>query len=167
MVFGRWSRRAAADVEGHALFDAVRAELPEVDLETAKIVTAVAGLLGGVAYADRQYSAPEEGRVRENLARVHGMTARGVDAIVKVLREHLLDIATVQAPRYCRVLREEADRDTRLEVLEMLADIAAADGEIKHEEVTLLRNTTQALGLDQADYNAVQGKHRDKLSLLR
>jgi uncharacterized tellurite resistance protein B-like protein len=167
MVFGRWSKRAAADAEGHALENAVRAELKDADDPTVRIVTAVAGLLGGVAYADRDYSAAEEDRVRHALSHVHGLSARGVDMILQVLREHILDIATVQSPRFCRVLREEGDRDLRLDVLDMLVDIAAADGKISHEETTLLRNTTRSLGLDQADYNAAQAKHRDKLGILR
>jgi uncharacterized tellurite resistance protein B-like protein len=166
MVFGRWSRRAAADEEGHALLDAVRAELNEADASTQAIVTAIAGLLGGVAYADRDYAAAEETRVREALGRVHGVTPDGADAILAVMREHILDIATVQSPRYCRTLREEADRDLRLEILDLLVDLAAADGSISHDEVTLLRNTAQALGLDQADYNAAQSRHRDKLSFI-
>jgi hypothetical protein len=33
--------------------------------------------------------------------------------------------------------------------------------------VQLLRNTANALGLDQADYNTVQAKHRDKISVLK
>ena len=37
--------------------------------------------LGAVAYADRHYSAEEEARVRQELARVEGMSAAGIDAI--------------------------------------------------------------------------------------
>lgn len=166
MVFGRKLRRAADDPEGHALFQAVRAQLPEADSETQRIVTAVAGLLGAVAYADREYSSEEEGLARTQLEEVQGLTARGVTAILDVVREHIVDIATVQATRYCRALRELADRDLRLQVLRMLVEIAAADGNLSQDEVTLLRNTAKGLGLDQADYNAMQEKHADKLTAL-
>jgi uncharacterized tellurite resistance protein B-like protein len=166
MVFGRWSKRAADDVEAHDLHAAVREALPQADAPTHSIVTAIAGLLGGVAYADREYSPQEEDRVRSALGRVHGLVGVAVEAILSVLREHIVEVATVQSPRYCRSLVEEGDRDLRLEVLDILVDLAAADGQISHEETTLLRNTTRALGLEQDDYNAIQAKHRDKLSVL-
>jgi uncharacterized tellurite resistance protein B-like protein len=167
VVFGRWSKAAAADADGHALSQAVRSSLPDADDETVKIVTAVAGLLGGVAYADRDYTEAEARELEDGLSRIHGLVPAGVRAVMHAVTDHMLDIATVQAPRYCRVLREHADRDLRLEVLDMLVSIAAADGVISHDEVTLLRNTTTALGLTQADYNDAQSAHRDKLSSRR
>jgi uncharacterized tellurite resistance protein B-like protein len=48
-----------------------------------------------------------------------------------------------------------------------LLEVAAADHEITHNEVTVLRQLTTALGLEQADYNTAQEKHRAKLSALR
>lgn len=167
MPFGRWSKKAELDPEAHALSDAVRLHMPGVDDDTHRIVTAVAGLLGGVAYADREYAEREEGRVRAELGRIGALSHEGAEAIILALREHIVEIATVQAPRYARALRELADRDLRLQVLEMLLELAAADDVISHQEVQLLRNTANALGLDQADYNAVQAKHRDKISLLK
>jgi uncharacterized tellurite resistance protein B-like protein len=165
-MFGRWSKRAADDPEGHALASAVREHLPDADEDTRAIVTALAGLLGGVAYADRDYGTGEENFVRAQLERVQGLSSRGIGAILAALRDHIVDIATTQAPRYSRTLRELADRELRLQVLDMLVELAAADERISHDEVVLLRTTATSLGLDQSDYNAVQAKHRDKLGVL-
>jgi uncharacterized tellurite resistance protein B-like protein len=166
-MFGRWSKKAADDTEGDALAAAVRAELSAADRDTQAIVTAIAGLLGGVAYADRNYAAEEEAHVRAALTRVQGMTENGVEAVLRVLRDHIITITTVQSPRYCRTLVELADEELRHQVLSMLVELAAADGNLSHDEVTLLRNTTTALGLAQADYNALQAPHRDKLGALK
>lgn len=165
-MFGRWSKRATEDPEGHALARAVRQHLPDADDETRAIVTAVAGLLGGVAYADREYASGEESFVRSQLERVQHLSPAGIDAVLATLRDHIVDVATTQAPRYSRTLRELADRDLRLQVLDMLIDLAAADDTISQDEVVLLRTTAKALGLDQGDYNALQAKHRDKLGVL-
>ncbi len=54
-----------------------------------------------------------------------------------------------------------------METLEILVDLAAADGHISQDEVNLLRMLTTALGLTQDDYNRAQHKHRDKLSVLK
>ena len=166
-MFGRWSAQADKDREGHALAEAVRAALPEADEESRRVVTAIVGLLGGVAYADRAYLEPEAAVLRAELGRIRGMTTSAVDAVLRVLERDIVEIATVQSPRYCRALVELADRDLRVQVLNLLVDVAAADETISHDEVTLLRNTTTALGLLQADYNAAQDRHRDKLASRR
>ena len=169
-MFGEWlkSLGTAPSVEGaDEILAAVRAHLPPTDEDTVRVVTCIAGLLGTIAYADRDYSAVEEERVRAELGRIQGMPEAGIDAIADALRRNIVEVSTVQAQRYCRALRELADRELRFELLQVLVDVAAADGVISHDEVTVLRQTTTALGLDQADYNAAQERHRDKLGVLK
>ncbi len=156
---------SAASEEGSLLERVVRAQMD--DAENARIVAAIAGLLGTVAYADREYAAVEEQRIRQELARVHGLTPAGVEAICAVLREHIVEISTVEAPVYARELLALADREFRVEVLETLVDLAAADDEITVAETNVLRLTATALGLTQQDYNAAQSRHRDKLKVLQ
>jgi uncharacterized tellurite resistance protein B-like protein len=127
----------------------------------------MAGLLGAVAYADRNYSAEEEARVRHELSRVEGMSLAGIDAICKVLREHIVEISTVQIPRYARALTELADSDLRREVLRALVDLAAADSSFSVVETNLLRQITKSLGLSQQDYVELQAKHREHLEALK
>ncbi len=157
----------AAPEGGTVLARTVRAEMDGTDDDAARIVAAIAGLLGSVAYADRDYAAVEEARIREQLGRVHGLTATGGDAICAVLREHIVEISTVEAPLCARELLALADRDFRLEVLDALVDLAAADDAITVAETNVLRLTATALGLTQDDYNAAQARHRDKLKVLR
>lgn len=168
-VFGRWLRsalRAEVPAGAERLWDVVRRELPDADDETVYVVGSIAGLLVAIAYADRRYSSDEETRVRRELERVHGMTASGIDAICAVLREHVVEVSTVQAPRYSRLLLELCDRELRVEVLETLVELAAADGVIDTAEVNMLRLMTTSLGLSQDDYNAAQAKHRERLTTL-
>lgn len=169
-MFGRWLKNVTEPrvLEGAEQVEAeVRAVLRDADQETVKVVTAIAGLLGAVAYADREYSDGEEALVRSELERIQGMTPEGVEAVCSVLRMHIVEVATVQTPRYCRALVELADRELRLEVLQLLVDVAAADGTIRQSETNLVRGLAIALGLDQDDYNAAQAKHRDRLAVMR
>jgi len=149
------------------LEDTVRQHLEGADDEKIRIVVAIAGLMGTVAYADQQYSEVEEQRIRAELGRIQGLDKAGVDAICAVLRKHIVDIATVEAPVYARELLALADRDFRREVLDALLDVAAADDEIVLAETNSLRLTATALGLTQADYNESQERHRGKLVALR
>lgn len=168
-MFGRWLKPAQSEPLAGAekLIELVRAELPAADDETVRVVTAIAGLLSAVAYADRDYSEQEDARLRSELRRIDGMTEDGVRAIGAALRKHVVEIATVQVPRYARVLVELADRELRKEVLESLVELSAADGEISHAETNVLRQLTTSLGLSQADYNEAQQQHRDRLAVLR
>lgn len=168
-MFGRWLRgeQSTAPTGGGALRQAVERELPGADAETVTVVTSIVGLLGAVAYADRNYSQHEEARVRQELARVHGMTEQGIDAICNVLRRHVVEISTVEIPRYARALVELADEELRREVLEALLDLAAADASISLTETNLLRQITKSLGLSQQDYLEAQHRHRQHLEALK
>lgn len=168
-MFGRWLRgeQTTPASGGDALHDSVARHLPGVDAETVAVVTSMAGLLGAVAYADRDYSLVEEARVRQELARVQGMTQSGIDAIAAVLREHIVEISTVQIPRYARALVELGDVELRREVLGALLDLAAADNSISLAETNMIRQITKSLGLSQDDYVELQAKHRGLLDALK
>jgi uncharacterized tellurite resistance protein B-like protein len=168
-MFGRWlSALTAEPVEAPSeLAATIRRHLPGADDDTVRVVAALAGLLAAVAYADRDYSDVEEAEVRAALARVHGMTATGVDAVCDALRRTLVSHVAVEVPRCTRTLRELGDVELRREVLGALVDLAAADGRITTPETNLLRQVTTALGLSQGDYNAAQERHRDRLSVLK
>jgi uncharacterized tellurite resistance protein B-like protein len=145
----------------------VRTHLPEADEDTREIVFALSGLLACVAYADRQFDAAEQLRACEALGNLEGLRAEGVAAICAALREHVGEIASVNPQAYTRALRERTQVAVRREVLDVLVDLGAADGELSLAETDLLRRTTAALGLSPDDYVSSQARHLDKLKLLR
>lgn len=149
------------------LAEIVAKYLVEADDATRRIVTAVAGLLAKIAYADGDYSSQEETTIRQELSRVHGLSEAGVDAICGLLADQISHVALLGDHDWTRDLRDLADRALRLEVLEVLVEMAVADQVLRHEEQVQLRRIAKALNLTQDEYNAVQAKHRDKLSTLR
>jgi len=159
--------KSAAPAGSDPLREVVREHMREADDGTHRIVAAIAGLLAAVAYADHQYSPAEERKVREELGRVQGLGPVGVDAICAVLARDMARLAVVGDHGWVRDLKELADRDQRLEVLEVLMDLAAADDDFSLAEANYLRRLTTALGLEQEDYVTAQAHHRDKLSLLK
>ncbi|HKO50165.1 MAG TPA: TerB family tellurite resistance protein, partial [Polyangiaceae bacterium] len=94
-----------------------------------------------------------------------GMTLSGVDAICKTLREHIVEISSVETPRFARALLELADTDLRREVLGTLVELAAADESITLAETNMLRQLTKSLGLSPQDYLELQERHRQHLRL--
>lgn len=169
-MFGRWLKGEGPREDasgGDALRVSIEKELAGADAETVAVVTSITGLLGIVAYADRNYSEAEEARVRQELSRVHGMTEAGISAICNTLRRNIVEISAVQMPRYARALVELADDELRREVLGALVDLAAADASISLVETNLLRQITKSLGLSQQDYVEAQERHRHHLDALK
>ena len=161
-----WKRSSsepeAAEVSAQ-LLATVRAQLQEPDPDTVRVVAAISGLLACVAYSDRQFHDAERVHLREVLGRVHEMSAQGADAICALLEKHVTELTMVNPQAYTRTLRELTDRAMRLEVLDVLLDLGASDGQLSFEETQLLRRLTGALGLEQQDYNAAQARHRERL----
>lgn len=167
MIFRRKdSQKELAPEARDRLAEIVEQYLADADDATRRIVTAVAGLLAKVAYADGHYSVQEEATIQRELSRVHGLSQAGVDAICGLLADHISHVALLGDHDWTRDLRDLAERTLRLEVLEVLVEMAVADQVLKHEEQTQLRRIAKALSLTQEDYNAIQAKHREKLSTL-
>lgn len=145
------------------LAEIVQRYLADADEATQRIVTAVAGLLAKVAYADGHYSEQEAAAIRVELRRVHGLSEAGVDAVCDLLGDQISQVALLGDHDWTRDLRELASRELRLEVLEVLIEMGVADEVLTQAEQVQLRRLTKALNLTQDDYNALQAKHRDKL----
>lgn len=166
-MFFNKNTKTAAKAAPETLEGAVRQELSAADAETVAIVTAIAGLLGSIAYADRALTEDEQSLLVGALSGIHGLDERGAQAILRTLTKHIVAVSTLERPRFTRTLLELADRELRYQVLGLLVDVAAADGTIGLEEVNMLRSIAAALGLTQNDYNLLQARHRERLGSLR
>jgi uncharacterized tellurite resistance protein B-like protein len=165
-MFGFFTKKPPTDEET-ALVKTVRAHMQGADDDSVRVVAAVAGLLAWVAYEDRPYLPEEEAHIREQLGRVEGLGPGGPEAISAVLRAHAPHIAQVESNEYARWLADNTTHECRLGVLDMLLDVAAADSRLSVVETNLVRRIAQTLKLSQAEYNASQERHRDKLAALR
>ncbi|MBO6940127.1 MAG: TerB family tellurite resistance protein [Deltaproteobacteria bacterium] len=150
----------------HPLALLVREQMPDATADTWRLMTAVTGLLACVAYADREFSDTEHEAMRTELARLPGMDAAGAGRVVGVLSGNIRALVANGDHGWVRDVRELTSREQRLEILDVLLDLAAADGVIDHSEVNYLRRLATQLGLEQQEYNAAQARHRDKLGLL-
>lgn len=167
MIFWKPKQSSSPKDAAARLRQAVRQYLPNADDASVRTAAAVAGLLVGVAYADREYSEAEQAHVRQVLSRVRGLEPDGVEAIFRVLQESSVEVATVHTHAFTRELKQLTDRESRVEILDLLVDLAAADETISGAETVFLRQVATSMGLTQADYNASQQRYRDKLSVLQ
>ena len=144
----------------------VRQHMPGVTDEVIHLVTAISGLLAVVAYADRELTESERQHIEGELRRLHDLSAAGIEAIIALLSERIADLAHMDHQIHTRVIRDLADRNLRWEVLEVLVELAASDDRVSLQETNILRRVASAIGLTQADYNALQAKHKAKLTTL-
>jgi uncharacterized tellurite resistance protein B-like protein len=164
----RWSRPGEVDDNTVSrLSAAVRTYAPELSSESQLLVTAVAGLLGSVAFADHEYSGAEAARVREELLRVQGLDRQAVDAVCAILKADIVELSTIDFQYWARILRDDGTRELRVEVLNILMDLAAIDDDVSVAETNTLRRITVLFGLSEQDYLSAQDRHRDKLSVLK
>ncbi|MEM8609172.1 MAG: TerB family tellurite resistance protein [Myxococcota bacterium] len=162
-----WTKNDSVPLQARErLAQIVEKYLADEDEATRRIVTAVAGLLAKVAYADGDYSEQEEVTIRAELQRVHGLSEEGVNAICDLLADQISQVALLGDHDWTRDLRELASRELRMEILEVLVEMGVADEVLKQEEQVQLRRLAKALNLTQDVYNAIQAKHRDKLKSL-
>lgn len=161
-----WSRdKKSEPIASDEMLEAkIRQALGQSDEPTIKIVTAVAGLLAIVAYADRKIGPEEAAHLRQQLERIHGFPKEHVESIAQILSNQAVQLSATSTPRFTRTLRTELPEEGRYEVLDALLEMAAADGAITRDEVVSLRNLSTALGLSQDHYNTLQEKHRTKLT---
>lgn len=151
---------------GDALLTMVREHMPDADEVEVRIVAAVAGLFACVAWADGEYSRDEARMVRRLLEHIHDLPPRAVDAICALLDERVGDLARGDVHEHTRAIKQGTERGARIEVLDVLMDLAAADGTITVAETELLRRVAKLLGLSVDEYVAAQSRHKDKLSVL-
>jgi uncharacterized tellurite resistance protein B-like protein len=104
------------------------------------------------------YAAEEEAVLQRTLARIQGLNADGVKAILGVLRDNVVIIASAESSTYARELLELTEIDFRLELLDALVELAAADDEITVAETNMMRTIAKGLGLSQQQYNAAQAR---------
>lgn len=166
-LLGNGNNPKSAPAASDELRALVSRSMPEADLATASIVGAVAGLCAIVAHADRAYTDAERALVRAALGRVHGLSPGAVDAVCALLEVRLSELAFESLQTYTAVLNEHAERAARLEVLDVLMDLAAADDLLDMQETNVLRRIARSLGLDDREYLASQSRHRERLSVLK
>ena len=141
----------------------VQEHLPNADELTHRLVTATVGLLVGVAYSDRDYSDVEEAMVRKRLSQLDSFSRLEVNAVCKVLRAGIDALRQDDPSTWPKVVNELTDRWQRLELLELLVDVAGADEVLTKEESAFLERTAEALELGADDLK----KSLDRLSVTK
>lgn len=125
----------------------------ELDADTEKelrYVCTLGALLGHVAAADRVFDADERAAIAEILDDVSALQPRDIDIILEIVESEVF--SDVGYFSFVRELNDVADAKDKRLILRMLFDVAAADGEISHEEQEEIRKISKALHIDHRTF---------------
>lgn len=134
---------------------ATGAALLDADTEgELRYVCALGALLGHVAAAHAGVDPTEKQRITDILDRSSGLPRSDVEVIVDIVESEVL--SDVGYYPFTRELNEMLDGRARAGLLDLLFEVAGADGEIRHEEAEEIRKISKALDLGHELYVAAK-----------
>jgi uncharacterized tellurite resistance protein B-like protein len=153
-------RRGLADVLRSRLQGRVREKLRELSAEAAQDVDRLnyAALFGAmlqkVALADGTLSPEESARVAEALRARFGFADDEVSTIVATLETQVSREIDLQ--RLAAEFNRLSDQEGRVQLVRALFTVAAADREIRDEEVDEMRRIADLLWVDRREFNEIR-----------
>lgn len=143
---------------------AIEAELEGLPPDRARFIAAFAYLLARVADADLEVADRERdamARVLEHHAGLEERDARMV-AELAILQAEEIDGSTHNI--VSRRFREMSDHKERIQLVDGLFAVAAADDVVSVEEGNEVFRVAEELGLERLEVVAVRARYRDKLA---
>jgi len=124
-----------------------------------------AAILCEVVMADGTCTAGEQERIRDLLLVRFGLSTAEADALFKIGQQATADSSRL--PRMTASVRDHFDREERIELIEMLFDIAHADGAQSAREIEIAERAAAAIGLNPKDTQRARAKIDERRRLLQ
>ncbi|MEJ2079109.1 MAG: TerB family tellurite resistance protein [Acidobacteriota bacterium] len=142
-------------------------QLEEMPAEEARYVAAFAYLLGRVANADLDITRAESDAMERIIAeKSHLSHDQAVLAVEMAKRQNRL-FGHVEDFLVSREFNELASREQKLDLLDCLFAVSAADGGISTREDGVVRQIASELLLDHRDFIDVRTRYREFLDVLK
>jgi DnaJ like chaperone protein len=139
-----------------ALIKELRRALPEDESVVIRYIAIVIVLIARVAWADGRFSDKEEQTLRDLLAHIDRLSPTGVEAVCSALKGKLPQVSDDELSLCYRELKALCDGRERVEILRLLAELAAVDGETSTAEHAELEAIAGELGISITDLASVQ-----------
>jgi DnaJ like chaperone protein len=134
-----------------ALIRELRKALPDDESVLIRYIAIVLVLITRVAWADGGLSKEEEQTLRDLLAHVDRLSPAGIEAVCQALKGKLPKVSDEELALCYRELKSLCDGRERVEVIRLLARLAAVDGETSTAEHAELEEIAAELGISLAD----------------
>jgi uncharacterized tellurite resistance protein B-like protein len=118
-----------------------------------------------VVMADGKFAAGEQERIRDLLLIRFGLDDAEADALFKIGQQATADSSRL--PRMTASVRDHFNHEERIELLEMLFDVAYADGEQSPREIEIAEQAAAAIGLNAKDTQRARAKIDERHKMLQ
>jgi uncharacterized tellurite resistance protein B-like protein len=166
-IFGIDKKTRSEDPELGELFDGMEAILQDVAENDIKYVTGFSGLLGKVAYADMEISEDEVAKMQSVLSSTLLLKDAQVGSIIEMLQKHSVQLCSIEDYRYVRMINEVCDNEQKMELIEAMFAVAAADETVSSEEDSAIYVVSKGIGLSHKDFVTVRARFKNYLEVLK
>ena len=145
----------------------IASELERLDPARARFFAAFAYVLARVAGADLRFEAEEAEVMEETLVRCADIDASEARLVVSIAQAEVDAIGGTHNYIVTREFGRMSSGEERMQLLECLFAVAAADDVITGDETNEIIAIAQEIGLTREDALAVRSSFRDKLAEMR
>lgn len=141
--------------------------IDQLPVETARYVAAFAYVLGRVAQADQHVSEAETQQMRTIVRRLAHLPDDQAVLVVEIAQNQTRFFGSTEDFLVTREFTRISDREQRLELLDCLFAVSAADDSISNVEEASIRQIADELGFNHAEYVAARSAWNHKRDVLR
>ena len=167
MSFWKWLGVTSDTPAAENRLQEIETVLAGLGTERARHLACFAYILTRPARADHHVTDDEALRMQQIVVDHAGVTAGQAEAIVQVAREAARQSGGTEDFIITREFERTATRDEKLDLLNCLFHISAADDSILTVEDNEVRRVASELKLEHEDYIAVRREHLKHLEVLR
>ena len=124
---------------------------------------AVAGLLVEVAHMQEDFDPAERATIRRLLAKRFGLADGDVDALIETADRRVQEAGDFWT--FARVVKDRYDEAQRIAMIEMMWEVAYADGRLDDFEASLLRRVVGLIYVDDYQSGAARKRVLERLGI--
>ncbi len=150
--------------------DAIRsivARLERLESERARYIATFSYILGRVAHADLEIGAQETRAMEREVRALGGLEEAEAVLVVEIAKTQNRLFGATENYTVTREFARSASRDQKLQLLECLFAVSAADQEISGAEESEIRSIAKELDLSHDEFIEARASFRDHIAVLR
>jgi uncharacterized tellurite resistance protein B-like protein len=122
---------------------------------------AAAALMVEAAQLDHEFDARERAKIHELVSERFGLDPEESESLIEVAQARVAEASQLHG--FTRVVKAAFSHEERLELMEMLWEVAYADGELHHFEANLMRRLAGVLQIPDRDSGLARKRARERL----
>ena len=135
--------------------------------DRGRFIASYAYVLARVAHADSEISDEETAAMAERVESFGGLPNSQAELAVEIATGRVMELAASENYIATRVFRDLSSREERLQLLECLFGVAAADENVSTDENREISQIASKLGLTGTEVTAVRSRYREHLAVLK